>query len=98
MIITMDTILRKSANIVFRKIANEYILVPIVGSAAEVESIFNLNETGAVVWEKIDAHRTLRDIIQEIRTEYEGEEGQLEKDVLAFVHEMTDSSLLEVCA
>jgi hypothetical protein len=50
----MNLILKKSENTVFRKIGDEYILVPIAASVADVESIFNLNETGAAIWDKID--------------------------------------------
>ena len=92
----MDTILRKSENIVFRKIENEYILVPIVASAADVESIFNLNETGAAVWERLDGTKKLSDIIAEIKAEYEGECTQIENDVMAFVKGMVEAKLIEV--
>ena len=90
----MDTVLKKSENIVFRKIQDEYILVPMVASAADVESIFNLNETGAAVWERIDGAKKLSDIISDIKAEYENEGGQIEDDVMTFVHEMMEAKLL----
>jgi hypothetical protein len=93
MSIPMDTTLKKCDNIVFRKIRDEYILVPIVASAAAVESIFNLNETGAAVWERIDGIKKLSDIIKDIRAEYESE--QIENDVMTFVNEMIEAKLIE---
>jgi coenzyme PQQ biosynthesis protein PqqD len=95
MSIPMSTVPRKSENVVFRKIEDEYILVPMVASAADVESIFNLNETGAAIWEKIDGKKSLTDIIKEIQTEYEGEEQQLENDVISFMNEMIEAKLVE---
>jgi len=92
----MDTILKKSENVVFRKIQDEYILVPIVASAADVESIFNLNETGAAVWERIDGIRRLSDIIEDIKSEYESEGKKIEDDVMAFVTEIIDAKLIEI--
>ena len=94
--ISMDTIVKKSENIVFRKIQDEYILVPIVASAADVESIFNLNETGAAVWERIDGIKKLSEIIEDIKSEYESEDKKLEDDVMAFVNEMIDAKLIEI--
>jgi len=91
----MDTVVRKSENIVSRKIADEYILVPIVASAADVESIFNLNETGAAVWEKIDGKKSIRYIIEEIKKEFEDEGNQIENDVISFIGEMTEARLVE---
>jgi hypothetical protein len=96
MSLTMDTVIKKSGNIVFRKIEDEYILVPLVASAADVESIFNLNETGAAVWEKIDEKKSIKDIIEEIKAEYENESNQIENDIISFISEMTAAKLIEV--
>lgn len=92
----MDTVLKKSENVVFRKIEDEYILVPIVASAADVESIFNLNETGAAVWERIDGTKKLSDIIEDIKAEYESEGTEVENDVMAFVSGMVEAKLIEI--
>lgn len=93
--LTAQSIVKKSENVIFRKIEDEYILVPLVASAADVESIFNLNETGAAVWERIDGAKKLGDIIEEIKAEYE-DEGQLEDDVLVFLREIADAKLIEI--
>jgi len=94
--IAMDTVLKKSENVVFRKIEDEYILVPIVASAADVECIFNLNETGAAVWERIDGTKKLSDIIEDIKAEYESEGTEVENDVMAFVSGMVEAKLIEI--
>ena len=92
----MDTIIKKSENVVFRKIQDEYILVPIVASAADVESIFILNETGAAVWEMIDGVRKLSDIVGNIKSEYESEGEQTERDIMAFVDDMMEARVVGV--
>ncbi len=94
--VSPDNVPRRSENVVFRKIGEEYILVPLAGSAADVESIYNLNETGAAIWEKIDGKRTLAEIISEIESEYDGEGRGVEEDVNSFVKEMVDAGLLQV--
>jgi hypothetical protein len=90
-----DTFPRRSENIVFRKVAGEYILVPIAASAADVESIFNLNKTGAAIWEKLDGKKSLKDIIADIQEEYEVEDYRLERDIISFVDEMIAAKLIE---
>jgi hypothetical protein len=92
----MDTILKKSENVIFRKIEDEYILVPMFASAADVESIFTLNETGAAVWEKIDGAKKLSDIIADVKAEYESVGNQIEGDIMAFVSEMVEAKLIEI--
>jgi hypothetical protein len=52
----------KSDSIVFRKIGDEFILVPIRHDVGDLDSIFTLNETAARIWELIDGKRTLREI------------------------------------
>jgi phosphopantetheine adenylyltransferase len=96
MSMSMNTVLIKNEDVVFRKIGDEYILVPIVRSAADIESMFNLNETGAALWERIDGIKKISDIIEEIKAEYESEDSQIEGDVMAFVHEMVEAKLIEV--
>jgi hypothetical protein len=92
----MDTILKKSENVIFRKIEDEYILVPMVATVADVESIFTLNETGAAVWEKIDGAKKLSDIITDVKAEYESDDKQIEGDIMAFVSEMVEAKLIEI--
>jgi hypothetical protein len=91
-----DTVPKRNEDIVFRKVAGECILVPLVASAAEVESIFNLNETGAAIWDKVDGKKSIKDIVAEIRGGYEVEGNQLERDVISFVDEMTEAKLILV--
>lgn len=67
----MAAVLKKSENVVFRKIENEYILVPIKSNAAELDYIYTLNEVGARIWELIDGTRTVGDIRDIICSEYE---------------------------
>jgi coenzyme PQQ biosynthesis protein PqqD len=86
----------KSKKLVFRKIENEYILVPLTSSSKEVESIFNLNEIGAVIWEKIDGNKTVGEIIDELCREYDAATGTIREDVYAFVIDLHKCNLLEL--
>ncbi len=92
---SMDVVLRKRDDVVFRKIEDEYILVPMAASSEEVESIFNLNVTGAIIWEKINGERRVKDIVDEIQAEYDEEREQLEKDVVGFISDLKDAKLVE---
>ncbi len=92
----MDSIPVRSDQVVFRKIENEYILVPLLSTSADVESIYNLNEIGAVIWEQIDGKKSLRRIIEGLVAEYEVEQTDAERDVLDFIRELVDSQLIRV--
>ncbi len=90
----MDTVFIKNEDVVFRKIESEYLLIPVVRSAADIESVFNLNETGSAIWEKIDGARSMRNIVEEMETEYENKERQIENDILSFISEMLEANLV----
>ncbi len=92
--IKMDAIFRKSENIVSRKIGDECILVPVVASVADVESIFSLNETGGVVWDLIDGKRSLRDIVAIIDEEFETVGQDVEADLISLIQEMIEAKLI----
>ncbi len=94
--IPLDGVPSRSENVVFRKIENEYILVPLLSTSADVEAIYNLNEIGAIIWEHIDGKKSLREIIGELAEEYEVEPEEAERDVLDFVRDLTGSQLIRM--
>jgi hypothetical protein len=54
MVVFLNRRFAKDPFIVFRKIADEFILVPIKQRAGDVESIYTINEVGGRIWELID--------------------------------------------
>jgi len=78
----------KDPNIVYREIAGEAILVPIRKRAADLESIYTLNETAAYVWAMVDGERTVQDMRDSLMREYsvslETAQADLEELILAF--------------
>ncbi|MFZ1803664.1 MAG: PqqD family protein [Nitrospira sp.] len=70
----------KHSDFVQREVAGECILVPIRRNLAEANSIYVLNETGAVFWNSIDGIRSTLSIEQEIGDIYDVAEEQLHRD------------------
>jgi len=68
-----------------RRVAGEYILVPIVGRGAEVDAIFNLNGVGAFIWEQFDGSRDGHGIVKRIEGQFEVDRLRAEADYLDFV-------------
>jgi hypothetical protein len=84
----MTTVLKKSENIVFRKIENEYILVPIRSNAADLDYIYTLNEVGARIWELIDGTRTVGDVRDIVCSEYDVTPETAAEDLDALLAEL----------
>lgn len=62
----MSAVYSKNPDVIFRKIGDEVLLVPVRNNIHNLESIHSLNGVGARVWELIDGTRTpdqIRDII-----------------------------------
>jgi hypothetical protein len=77
-----------SSSIVSRRTGDEYILVPVTGNIADMDSIFTLNETGAFIWETIDGRKTVEEIIHKVVNEFEIDEATATKDVIDFLSSM----------
>jgi hypothetical protein len=90
------SILRRREDIVFRKIEDEYVLVPMAASSEDVECIFNLNEIGSSIWEKVDGHKFLQDILNELCSEYEGDRETIEAEAIEFINNLREAKLIEV--
>ena len=75
-------------SVVSRKTGNEYVLVPVTGNIADMDSVFTLNETGAFIWEQIDGKRDIEEISKEVMKEFTVDEMEAQADVLDFIEEL----------
>jgi hypothetical protein len=71
----------KSDSIVSRRIAGEFILVPIRKRGEDVDSIYTLNEVGARIWELLDGERSVENIRDQIAAEYDVTPEEAEQDI-----------------
>ena len=76
-----------------RRILDDYILVPIVDRAADVDSIYDLNPAAAFIWEQFDGTRDGHAIVASLTGEFAVEPARAASDYLEFV-----SAVLEIGA
>ena len=84
----LKSVLSHSPSVVTRKTGSEYVLVPIANNIADMNSVFTLNETGALIWELIDGKRDVKEIITELTKEYDIDITTAAADVMAFIEKM----------
>ena len=84
----LNRIYKKSDAIVFRKIADEYILVPIRKNVGDLESIYTLNETGARIWELVDGKTKISEIMERLIEEFEVTPEEAEKDLIEHLQQL----------
>ena len=81
---------RRSENVIFRKVADETIFVPIKGNVADLNFIYTLTEVAAFIWGKIDGRRRLIDIKETIMAEYDVCSDDTEKDLLELIGQLEE--------
>jgi hypothetical protein len=84
----IEKVYKKSDSIVSRKIADEFILVPIRQNVGDLESIYTLNETAARIWELIDGGTEVRKIKEKIIEEFEVTPDEAEKDIIEHLRQL----------
>ena len=73
---------------VFRKIGEECILVPIRQGVGDLESIYTLNETAARIWDFLDGHASVGEIRDKIIENYEVTPQEAEKDLFEHIQDL----------
>lgn len=56
---------------VLRKIADQFMAVPVGARAKELHGMIGLNETGAFIWERLSKNLTQEAIVKELCEEYD---------------------------
>jgi hypothetical protein len=75
----------RSARIVGRRIAGEYVLVPLVTHGADLDAIYNLNAVGAFIWERLDGRTPGTESVAALTETFAVEPGRAEADYLDFL-------------
>jgi hypothetical protein len=84
----MNSVPSHSPSVVSRKTGNEYVLIPVTGNIADMDSVYTLNETGAFIWDHIDGIRSIKDISIAVRNEFDVDEETAADDVKNFIENL----------
>jgi len=85
----------RSGNYAVRRIAGETIVVPIRAQAADLDSVYVLNEVGGAIWGQLEAHRSAEDIALAVADEFEVTEAVAGADVEQFLALLAGAGLVE---
>ena len=70
---------------VSRKVGNELVLVPLVSNVAQMDTLFNLNETAGFLWENLDENSSVENLTNLLLENFEVDDATAEKDVKDFL-------------
>lgn len=80
---------------VVRKIANQYMAVPVGARAKELHGMIGLNETAAFLWERLKEDKTEEALAALLFDEYEISESDALETVRRFCKTLQEEGVLE---
>jgi hypothetical protein len=92
----LDKSFVKDDNLMARNIAGETLIVPIRNSVGDLNSIYTLNEVGAVVWQMIDGRTRVEQIVGAISREYDVTADEAASDVVELIDSMAEAGLIRL--
>jgi len=88
---------RRSEDVEFREIDGEIIIVPAHrGISAREDVLFTLTDTGKLIWILLDGSNTVQQVIDRVCEQYEAQEEQVARDVVAFLEELAVQGMITV--
>jgi len=78
----LDETFSRSASMVGRRIGDRYVLVPLAGRGADLDSVLDLDRVAAFVWERLDGPRSGSSIVDAIVERFEVERERAEGDLV----------------
>lgn len=88
--ISLSSIPSHSPDVVFRRINDEFLLIPLTDNIADMDSLYRLTETGAFIWELIDGRLSIGDITSKVAEEFDVRREVAEKDIIEFFREVQE--------
>lgn len=77
-----------------RKIAGEFILVPIGNTALAFNGLITINELGKFIWENLESSKNEEDLLHKILEEYEVEEKEAKEDLDEFLDKLRQVDII----
>jgi hypothetical protein len=93
--VEIDSAYIASEDVVAREIEGEFILVPLTSGIGDMEDeIYTLNETGRAIWERLDGKRSLREVAEDLKAEFEAQPGEIDEDVAGLVKVLLERKMI----
>lgn len=91
--IRLDGAYALSPAIAAKELEGEIVIVP-AGTGAIEDALYALNNTAKALWGHFDGSRTLKDIADDLLSQFEASPSEIEKDVRDFAEELLRKHML----
>jgi hypothetical protein len=79
-----------------REIAGNWVVVPIGQRVVDFNGLMTLNESGVLLWKKLEQGATREELISSILDEYEIDESTAKADVEGFFLKLGEKGILDL--
>jgi len=87
--ISLKKVYQPSEDVVAREIEGEIIIIPLAAGIGDMEDeLYTLNETGKMIWDRLDGRSSLAAIAAALADEYDAPLDEIERDVLGLIEEL----------
>jgi hypothetical protein len=91
----LDTVYFPLEDLVVKEVHGELLIIPLKAGKVDLENeFFKISETGKAMWDKLEDRKTLKEICQELKSEYDAPLELIEKDMLELVEELLKRRIL----
>jgi len=81
---------------VLRKVADTYVVLPLLDPTINFDGMLSINETGVLLWEKLKTGATRDQLVKTLTDEFDVTEQTAETDVDAFIDTLSKAGCLEL--
>lgn len=91
----MNSNLHIDGTLILRKVANEFLLVPINETALKLNGMISISESAALLWGVLEKGCRKSELIEILLNEYEIDRDTAETDVDRFLGQLSELHLLK---
>ena len=86
----LDKAFARSERMVGRRIGDAYVIVPMAGHGADLDTVLNLNRVAAFVWEQLDGERTGARVVDAVVSRFDVDRERAAADYLELLGTLLD--------
>jgi hypothetical protein len=94
--VDLSAVPRRSLRVVSRVVAGEHILVPLASRGAQIDSVFNLNDTGTFIWDRIDGRKTGAEIAAMVAADFQVSADRAGADCGEFLSQLLEARAIDL--
>lgn len=83
-------------NFVLREVAGSWVIIPIGEKSVDFNGMMNLNESGVLLWRKLEEGAEKEDLVSALTSEYDVSDEVAETDIDSFIDVLKRAGCIEI--